>query len=216
MFDFLSDLDIDKIDDEPEFVNKYFNIIMKGSSNKMIVAHHDINNPLSDNANDNSCSVINVIATKKLRPEINAVLLDGEEFGGIGANHLSKQIKAGKFGVIDWVLNFELTGRGGKYFFIGSYPGRLSDKITSEFNCPIVHTPFNDAVILRKYGIDSVVINPIPPLPDGKKSTVQAPDGKYLDISMLYNCHSMKDSVSTISVSDMKEFVEEVILKIID
>ena len=105
MFDFLTDLGIKKIeDDEPEFVNKYFNIIMRGSSNKMIVAHHDINNPRPDNANDNSCSVINVIATKKLRPEINAVLLDGEEFGGIGSNHLSKQIKAGEFGVIDWVL----------------------------------------------------------------------------------------------------------------
>ncbi len=217
MFDFLTDLGIKKIeDDEPEFVNKYFNIIMRGSSNKMIVAHHDINNPRPDNANDNSCSVINVIATKKLRPEINAVLLDGEEFGGIGSNHLSKQIKAGEFGVIDWVLNFELTGKGGKYFFIGAYPGRLSDKITGRFNCPIVHTPFNDSVILRRHGIDSVVINPIPPLPDGEKSSVQAPDGKYLDISMLYNCHSMKDSLSTISVEDMKEFVEEVVLKIID
>lgn len=208
--------DDDELEDDDNYVNRYFNIIMRGSSNKMVVAHHDVNNASTDNANDNSASVINIIATKLLRPEINAVLLDGEEFGGIGSNHLARQIKAGEFGAIEWVLNYELTGKGGKYFFIGAYPGRLSDKITAIFNCPIVHTPFNDAVILRKYGIDSTVINPIPPLPPGKKSDVISPDGKYLDISMLYNCHSPKDSLSSISPADMKEFVEDVILKIID
>lgn len=220
-FNFLKGLGItssgdieDEVEMEPS-VNKYYNIIMRGSSKKMVVAHHDVNNPTIDNANDNSASVINVIATKKLRPEINAVLLDGEEFGGIGSRRLSKQIKAGEFGHIEWVLNYELTGKGGKYFFIGNYPGRLSDRITAMFNCPIVNTPFNDSVILRSHGIDSVVINPIPPLPEGQKSRVVAPDGKYLDISMLYNCHSPKDTVGTISPADMKEFVEEVVLKII-
>lgn len=217
-FKFLASLGINEIEDEEEdqSVNKYYNIIMRGTSNKMIVAHHDVNNPSIDNANDNSASVINVIATKKLRPNINAVLLDGEEFGGIGSKRLSKQIKAGEFGAIEWVLNYELTGKGGKYFFIGNYPGRLSDRITAMFNCPIVRTPFNDSVILRSHGIDSVVINPIPPLPPGRKSDVISPDGKYLDISMLYNCHSPKDTVATISPVDMKEFVEQVVLKIID
>jgi hypothetical protein len=32
---------------------------------------------------------------------------------------------------------------------------------------------------------------------------------------MLYNCHSSKDTIDTISVSDMKEFVEDVVLKIL-
>jgi Peptidase family M28 len=195
--------------------NKYFNIIMKGSSNKMIVAHHDVNNASTDNANDNSASVINVIATKKLRPELNVVLLDGEEFGGIGSNRVAQQIKSGEFGKIDWVLNYELTGKGGKYFFIGDYPGPLSDRIKGLFSCPVVRTPFNDSVIFRRHGIDSTVINPVPALPEGKKSEVVFPDGTNLDISILYNCHSPKDTVSSISVSDMKEFVEEVILKIV-
>lgn len=197
-------------------VNKFFNIIMRGSSNRMVVAHHDVQNPTTDNANDNSASVINVIATKKLRPEINAVLLDGEEVGGIGSNRLGLQIKNGDFGNIEWVLNYELTGKGGKYFFIGNYPGPLFDKVKDLFDCPVVSTPFNDAVILRKHGIDSIVINPIPPLTNDKTSQVQAPDGKYLDFSMLFNCHSPKDTLSTISTSDMKEFVEEVVLKILD
>jgi hypothetical protein len=196
-------------------VNNYFNIIMRGTSTKMIVAHHDIVNPSIDNANDNSASVINIIATKKLRPDVNAVIVDGEEIGGIGSNRLAKQIINGDFGNIEWVLNFELTGRGGKYFFIGDYPGPLSDLIKNKFDCPIVRTPFNDSVTLRRYGIDSTVINPLPPLPDGDESPVLFNDGKFLDFKLLHNCHSSSDSLSTISTSDMKEFVEEVILKII-
>mgnify|MGYP003495821106 FL=1 len=84
------------------------------------------------------------------------------------------------------------------------------------FDCPIVRTPFNDAVTIRRYGIDSTVINPLPPLNGTEKSQVQFNDGKYLDYDLLFNCHSAKDSLSTISTTDMKEFVEEVILKIID
>lgn len=205
----------DEDNPKKKITNHYYNIIIRGSSNKMIVAHHDVNNHTIDNANDNSCSVINAIATKKLKPEINVVLLDGEEFGGKGSERLSQQIKNGKFGNIEWVLNFELTGKGGKYFFIGSYPGKLSDRIVELFNCPIVFTPFNDSIVLRRHGIDSTVINPVPPMPDGKKSDVVAPDGTYLDTSILHHCHSSKDTVANISPADMKEFVEEVVLKII-
>jgi hypothetical protein len=32
---------------------------------------------------------------------------------------------------------------------------------------------------------------------------------------MLYNCHSSKDTIDTIDINDMKEFVEDVILKIL-
>lgn len=196
--------------------NSFFNIILRGNSSKMIVAHHDIVNPNVDNANDNSASVINAISTKKLRPDVNVVLLDGEEIGGIGSRRLGQQIVDGEFGSIDWVLNFELTGRGGKYFFIGNYPGALSDKIEGLFNCPIVDTPFNDSVILRKFGIDSTVINPLPRLEDGKVSQVKFSEGVYLDFKLLFNCHSSKDTLSTISTDDMKEFVEEVVLKILN
>ena len=205
----------EKPKDVKKITNHYYNIIIRGTSNKMIVAHHDVNNHTIDNANDNSCSVINAIATKKLKPEINVVLLDGEEFGGKGSDRLGKQIKDGKFGNIEWVLNFELTGKGGKYFFIGNYPGKLSNRIVELFKCPIVFTPFNDSIVLRRHGIDSTVINPVPPMPEGKKSDVIAPDGTYLDTSILHHCHSPKDTVSNISPDDMKEFVEDVVLKII-
>ena len=96
-----------------------YNLILKGDSNRMVVAHHDISNPHIDNANDNSASVINAIMIKKLMPHINVVLLDGEECGGLGSQRVSEQINDGYFNTIDWVLNLELTGKGGKYFFIG-------------------------------------------------------------------------------------------------
>ena len=192
-----------------------YNIILKGSSNKMVVAHHDIVNPKTDNANDNSASVINAIMIKKLLPEINVVLLDGEEVGGLGSQRVSDQINEGYFGNIDWVLNLELTGKGGKYFFIGNYPGPLHDKIKEIFDCPVVNTPFNDSVTFRKNGIDSCVINPLPPLPKGQKSGVKWDDDTYLDFKLLYNCHSDKDTLETIDVLDMKEFVEEVVIKIL-
>jgi hypothetical protein len=192
-----------------------YNIILKGTSNRMIVAHHDVNNPNIDNANDNSCSVINAIMIKKLMPHIHVVLLDGEEFGGLGSKVIAQKVKDGYFGDIEWVLNLELTGKGGKYFFMGNYEGKLQDKIKSLFpDAPVVQTPFNDSVIFRQNGIDSCVINPIPPLENGEKSNVKYAD-KYLDFTMLYNCHNSKDTVSTIDPNDMKEFVEEVVVKIL-
>jgi hypothetical protein len=196
--------------------NNCYNLILKGDSNRMVVAHHDIVNPNIDNANDNSASVINAIMIKKLMPHIDVVLLDGEECGGLGSQRVSDQINDGYFGDIDWVLNLELTGKGGKYFFIGNYPGKLSDHIKSIFDCPITNTPYNDSVTFRRNGIDSVVINPIPPLNEGKTSSVKWDDDTYLDFSMLYNCHSSKDTIETIDILDMKEFVEDVVLKILD
>lgn len=204
-----------KLDTYQSKGNTCYNLILKGDSDRMVVAHHDIVNPNIDNANDNSASVINAIMIKKLMPKINVVLLDGEECGGLGSQRVSDQIKDGYFNTIDWVLNLELTGKGGKYFFIGDYPGKLSNHIKSIFDCPITNTPYNDSVTFRKNGIDSVVINPIPPLNEGKTSSVKWNDDTYLDFSMLYNCHSCKDTIDTIDINDMKEFVEDVVLRIL-
>jgi len=181
-----------------------YNLILKGDSNRMVVAHHDISNPHIDNANDNSASVINAIMIKKLMPHMNVVLLDGEECGGLGSQRVSDQINEGYFGKIDWVLNLELTGRGGDTFFIGDYRGVLFDHIKSMFDCVVYKTPFNDSVVFRKNGIDSCVINPLPTLTNGN-----------MDYSMLYNCHNQKDTLSTIDVNDMRIFVEKVLCKIL-
>ncbi len=193
--------------------NKYFNIIIEGTSSNMAIAHHDICNPNIDNANDNSASIINLIALKKLLPNLRVVFTDGEEFGGIGSNRLSEQINNGDFGNIEYVLNVELSGIGGRNFFIGDYPGKLSDKIVSMFNCPIFRTPYNDSVTIRKNGIDSVVINPLPIDLDGVSNLVH--NGVPLNTKILFNCHTPKDTVDKISIEDMKVFTEEVLYEIL-
>jgi hypothetical protein len=198
-----------------KFNDKFYNIILRGSSNRLVSAHHDIVNPNSDNANDNSCSIINSIALKKLMPHIHVVLLDGEEVGGIGSQRVSDQINNGEFGTIDWVLNLELTGIGGENFFIGNYPGNLFNHIKSIFDCPIFNTPYNDSVTFRKNGIDSVVINPLP-ISDGEDiSDKVVYNGNILDYTILFRCHSLDDSVDKINTKDMQDFVEKVLVKIL-
>lgn len=205
----------------PQLINKgnlsftIYNIVMRGTSDKMVIAHHDVNNHTTDNANDNSASVINAIAIKKLRPDVHVVLTDGEEFGGLGARLLSNEINNGVYGDISWVLNLELTGRGGDKFFIGTdNNSALFNLIKERLDCPDIRTPFNDAVILKSEGIDSVVINPLP-VTDRKTPVFFERTGEYLDYSYLFNCHSPKDTIDTISVEDMKVFVEDVVMKIL-
>jgi hypothetical protein len=208
----------DDEDDEQEG-NNFYNIILPGSSNRMVVAHHDIANPSIDNANDNSASCINALALKLLVPSLNVVLLDGEELGGYGSRRLGKHINAGYHGSIEWVLNLELTGIGGELFFIGDYPGGLSDHILSLFDCPVFKTPFNDSVTLRRAGIDSCVINPLPVRPANKpRSRYMDPvfmNDQELDVDILMHCHGPEDTVDKISTSDMKAFVEKVLYPIV-
>lgn len=101
-------------------------------------------------------------------------------------------------------MNLELTGKG-KRFIIGNYKWILFDKILTTFpEAKVINTPFNDSVILRENGIDSVVITTVPELPNGE-----------LDLSIVYNCHSSKDNLASISTEDMKNFVETVIPKLL-
>jgi hypothetical protein len=196
----------------------FYNLILRGDSDKMLVAHHDIVNKDVDNANDNSASVINAIALKKMLPNVHVVILDGEEVGGIGAQRVSDQINNGEFGEITSVLNLELSGKGGKQFFIGNYPGPLYDKIKSQFPCPTVKTPFNDSVVFRKNGIDSCVINPLPTLDKSEEDPLFEGvifEDRQLDMSMLYHCHTVRDTIDTIDPNDMREFTEEVVYKIL-
>lgn len=208
---------VDKFKIEYSFFRKStygYNIIMKGNSDKMLIAHHDIANPSVDNANDNSASVINAIALKKMMPNVNVVLTDCEEVGGLGAKRLAELINMNYFGSIKWVLNMELTGKGGKYFFIGIDDGYLQSYIKSLFkDCQSMRTPFNDSHVLNRYNIDSVVINTLPIIEGDKLGFIKYGD-VYLDTSIISHCHSSRDSLDNISPEDMKEFVESVLVKI--
>lgn len=171
-----------------------------------LMAHHDIVNPECDNANDNSASVINAIAAKLERPELLVVLTDGEEIGGAGAARYARLVLGGLQPRPYWVLNLELTGRGGKSYFIGDdIEGPLKSYLLDQHRAEAVNVPFNDSVVMRKYGIDSVVINPLPKDEHGE-----------FELWRLYHCHTEKDTLAEVSFGDMQEFVESVLLPIVD
>ncbi len=190
----------------PEEPETFFNLYLHGSSDKMIMAHHDIVNIHADNTNDNSASVINAIACKTLMPDLNVAITDGEEIGGIGAHRAAKKINEGHFGEIEFVLNFELTAVGGKNFFIeDKRSSKLFKRVEELFPGVETHfTPFHDGIVLREYGIDSIVINPLPRRPGGK-----------LDFSLLSYCHSFRDNIALANYDDMKDFCEKVVTPII-
>jgi hypothetical protein len=194
----------------------FYNLYLPGDGTRAVVAHHDIVRPDLDNANDNSASVICAIALKMLMPEIQVWLLDGEEVGGIGSQRCAESILQGEAGNVEWVLNLELSGSGGQRFFVGNYPGQLQTRILQKFGCPIVETPFNDAVIFRRNGIDSCVINPLPGIPLDQVGAGQVVEylGEALDLEILYRCHTPADSVDRISPVEMQEYVEKVLVPI--
>jgi hypothetical protein len=203
-----------EIDEFECFDTKLYNVVMRGTSNRMVIAHHDVVNINSQNANDNSASVINAIYLKSLVPELNVVITDGEEVGFKGAKHLGKRIMDGDFGEIEWVLNIELSGKGGKHFMIGSHEGALTEHIKHLFNPPIVQTPGSDCYGLIQYGIDTNVINPLPLLTEGETSEIECENG-YLDNSSWWLCHSDDDTLDKISMADMEEFVTDVLVPIV-
>lgn len=198
--------DLAKEEETDTHVNNFFNLYLKGSSNKMIMAHHDVANIRVDNCNDNSASVINAISCKLLMPDLNVAITDGEENGGHGARRAAEKINEGHFGPIEFVLNFELTAVGGTDFFIEDHPASpLQQRVTRLFPGIDVHrTPFHDGIVLRSHGIDSVVINPLPRKTDGK-----------LNMELLYYCHSARDTIELANFDDMKDFCEKVVYPII-
>lgn len=183
-----------------------YNFYLKGTSNKMVIAHHDIANPNVDNCNDNSASVLNAIAAKILNPDLNVAITDCEEFGGKGAYRLSDKIRDGYFGEIEYVVNLELTAAGGLNFFTEDIAGSvLAKKVQTIFpNTPTVAVPFHDGMILRRRGIDSVVLNPLPLNDKGK-----------LNMTYLGYCHTPMDTISLANYDDMDIFVREVVTPLI-
>jgi len=209
--------------------NPLYNVYVHGKGPLMLMAHHDINNPKSENANDNSASIVNALLLKTLSPKVPLCFTDGEEFGGFGSKRLGNMMLEKKHHFFApqarSVLNLELTGRGGKYFFVGRNIGEQSDLsyfIQELFENPIASVPFNDSVILETLGIDTCVINPLPPLTESEKSwEVGYNDtnpieylGEHLNKKILYLCHSKEDTVKKCSDQDMEEFITEVLYPI--
>jgi len=210
---FLVDYSVDKFLDERGSLSGtpryYFNINISFPSDKktddslIFVAHHDVNNVFSENCQDNTASVFNLIdlcnrlKLRNLDKNIHIVFTDGEEFGGKGARRLSQKILTGNYGNVLFVINSELTAVGDKLWAESNvYLGGLKNLI-KEKNIKRKRTPFNDSVILRDFGVLSLCFGVLP------QNEI---DSDYPNNWSL--CHSVEDTFSGANEEDMSNYVD--------
>ena len=213
---------------------KYVNIYVKFYSSDvntketiLFIAHHDIANPNSQNCQDNSASVCNLIElcsilkTKEINKNVIICFTDGEEpasihsgAGRIGKMHKSKQHP---FDNVEFAINLELTGRGKNIWMDASTVIKqykepsicisyLEKKVQ---NIIEVETPFNDCYSLRHFGLDSICIGCFT-----EEDIRDYNNRKYPSTWKL--CHSIEDTIEKISEEDMSYFVNDILLKLID
>jgi len=206
--------EVSTIDDDyfsPEYNGQiYFhNLIVKGGSNKYFTAHYDVRNIESQNANDNSASIICLIALKALNPEINLGFLDSEEvpYMGDGGSKWYRQLlrshlndyKGKTNREVDYILNLELVGLGGKNIVISDYHNDLSETIKKNFNPLVKRLPPNDAWSF-KGRFDSVCMSTYPII-SGEPN-----------FEHFRKAHTLEDNLKSIRLDDMHEFVSEILL----
>ena len=182
----------------------------KSTSSVVYLAHHDIVNPDSDNCNDNTASVCNLLAladhytNNQPVKDVYIVFTDGEEIGGYGSQRLSDQINRGDLGYVEYAVNLELTAFGKNLLVDGkNFEGesKLLDLTMATFSdAHIVSTPFNDSIILRREGIDSLCLCPVDDNGYGR-----ALEGKVPKSWMV--CHSDRDGFEQAIEGDMDNFV---------
>ena len=214
------------------FSHKLLNIIAEPNQNTkselpaiLFVAHHDVSNIHSENAQDNSASVCNLlrlasIIQEKSMVELNmrrVVILfsDCEETGTRGAKRMADEIKTGKYGNVSEVINLELTGKGKIVWadYCSGYNNNnspdkekeLAEKLKTccpnnrleKFSCPP-----NDAPSFRSSGLPALCIGILP------ENDIQTHSTWRL-------CHSLTDTIEKCDEKDMTEFVE-VLVKFVE
>lgn len=214
-------------------IEKYINIYVKFpalnpeiTESILFVAHHDIANPNSQNCQDNTASVCNLLEFcsllkgMELNKNIIICFTDGEEpasfnsgAGKIGRMHQEKQAP---FENVLYAINLELTGKGKiiwadfdtyiRQFEDSKLIGVLQNKIENVFR---VGTPFSDSYTLRHNKIDSVCIGCFT-----QEDVDFYTDHKYPPTWRL--CHTMDDRFDRISEEDMSEFVNKTLINLLD
>ncbi len=218
----------------PDALYKYINIYAKFSASNpeitdtiLFVAHHDISNPNSENCQDNSASVCNllelcsILKGKELNKNIIICFTDGEEPASVtisGAGKIAKMCrdKQAPFENVKYAINLELTGAGRIIwadFFTAKFQfkeskliGIINDTIENVFP---VSTPYSDSYAFRYFGVDSVCIGCFNDIDVAAFSNRNYPPTWAL-------CHKMEDTIDKISEEDMKYFVNEILTKFID
>ncbi len=129
---------------------------------RMLMAHYDVANVNSENANDNTAGLLIILEylTHRNFPtshNVVAVFTDCEERGALGAHILGQAIQEGKFGRIEFVLNLDVVARG-PTVVTENVPSALGQHL-AKLGVSRIIIPYNDSYPLRARNIDSVVIS---------------------------------------------------------
>lgn len=184
------------------------NIYISGKSNKLFVSHHDVFDINSENANDNSCSIINLIALRLLNPDVNIAITDGEEIGMLGGKLILNDLKD-HFPDVNRIMVLELTGIGQNISITNYNNSKLYKEISDNFNVIIK----NDFPTIN----EAYEINREKKVETEKKVeaelVVTAPTiNNKINFNHLYDIHSKKDKLSKINKKDMNNFVNNFLL----
>lgn len=185
-------------------------------------AHHDIANPNSENCQDNTASVCNLLELcsllyntpkENLKSNVIIAFTDCEEMGGRGMNRLLEQIENDVYDYPESIYALELTANGDKYWIQGCEGGDdslfmdLQENIL-EGELTVVRTPYNESVNARRLGLNACCIGI---LSESELEEVNARG--YCATWGL--CHSPTDTFeNSANMNDMKHF-NETLLKMV-
>jgi hypothetical protein len=188
----------------------------------MFTAHHDIANHNSENCQDNTASVSNLIdlCTKLKAIKDNGLLnqtvvvgfTDCEEAGGRGIDQVIREIEDGKYGDVECIYALELTANGDEVWVSGTLENspesnKLSEAIEGDLH--FVRTPYNESVNARRAGLTACCIGIL-----SLEEVTTAKGRGYCGTWAL--CHSPNDTFErSANRNDMDKFVG-VMLNMID
>lgn len=184
----------------------------KDAKTIFLTAHHDVININSENVNDNTASIVNLLVLMQMLKEneqdinrnVYIAFPDCEEYGGEGAKIISKRILDGKYGSVDYVINLELTAHG-KNVWLERVPYRfyrenyLVHKLMNflgDGNWRSTPIPFADSFVFQRDEIDSVTIGTLPHILNNESLGY--------DYSVWNICH--QDNDNKYNLEDMQNF----------
>ena len=188
----------------------------KTKSTIIFTAHHDIVNTESENCQDNTASVCNLLdlcsqisRMKKREKNIYIVFTDGEEFGGCGASRLCDGIRKGKYGKVEGIIDLEVTACGSKVWVEKRVKddSHIANKLAGfkHYNINYFFTPYNQAMTMRTFGIDAVCIGILPK----EEAEGMNNSNAYQRSSCWSLCHSILDTFErSANKEDMSRLVK--------
>jgi hypothetical protein len=177
----------------------------------VLLAHHDVAVPEFENANDNTASCANLLELAgRLQADplpdrtVWLVWTDAEEicsFYSSGAWRLAQRLRAGALGQVAFCLNLELTAYGSALYTDQHLP---SVAMAAGVPLTVCTTPFNDATVLRHWGITSCAVVGILPLDELSDMLVN----RKLSCATWRRCHRTTDRLVHANKRDMAHFVD--------